>query len=322
MQIRHCAAASTHTQALGALVRNELNKEHIVQLDLTYVGAQVDEWWMRTSISGDVLAASMPSKIRSLIINTLQPAHLQIIRSVGSDSEHVSAVVIRHVFSIADRNLGLYVHEAISEIACIADIKYPYEDHKELYPKTSDTVTAEWGKGTGIIRPHSDDLYEMQTINAMCLTVCRDTTCTPTQLWLLKDIVNILSDDELGTLALARARFRSGTNVEGRLIEVCRPVLRIDSKEGVGLRLDFRIDGVTGPRMLFDAPEPQAVFDKLRHELQNITPISTHPATGSVCVVANHKALHGRAPLRADMLYEGEASRILFRSKGIKESYL
>jgi hypothetical protein len=182
-----------------------------------------------------------------------------------------------------------------------------------------DRVKTDWGRGLGIIRPHSDDLYENQSINAMCLTVCRDTSSTPTWLWMLKDVVAALSDDELGKFAMAEAIFISGANVEGRIIELVKPVLELSDTEGVNLRLDFRIDDDIGPRMRFSDHEIQNIFEKLRHRIASLKPLCTHPTTGSVTVLANLKVLHGRSALRPVMLYDGETSRILFRSKGIKQ---
>jgi hypothetical protein len=63
------------------------------------------------------------------------------------------------------------VHEVLSKMAGIIDIKYPYEEHKELFPKNSNHIASDWGKGYGLIRPHSDDLYEDRDINIMSLTV-------------------------------------------------------------------------------------------------------------------------------------------------------
>ena len=302
---------------VGAMVRADLAKEVVLRIDATYLSRVVDGWW--TERESRSPAPADLADLKLLISATLQPDHLRALQSVGCAATKISAVLLTHAFSVADKRLARLVHEAVTEIAGIVDIKYPYEDHKELFPKASDEVRSDWGKGLGVIRPHSDDLYEDQTINAMCLTVCKDTSSTPTHLWMLKDVVASLSDEELGVFALSEAIFLSGANVEGQVIEVRRPVLEISEGEGVGLRLDFRIDDVVGPRMRMASAEAQDVLDKMRERMTGLKPLCTHPTTGSVSVLANYKVLHGRSALRPVMLYDGEASRILFRSKGVKQ---
>lgn len=305
-----------HFEILGSIIRDELKKEKIIRLDLTYVGDQINKWWSFRN-SKDV-SVFTHSALKMLILETLKPEHLETIKGVGYAKTNISAVLMEHAFHIADKDLARLVHETMSEIAGIVDIKYPYEDHKELFPKNNDKVASDWGKGLGIIRPHSDDLYEDRAVNAMALTVCKDTSSTPTWFWMLQDIVACLTDEELGEFALAEAVFLSGTNVEGRVIEITKPVLRRDPEEGIGMRIDFRIDDAVGARMRFRDEHVQRIFDKMRHGLRNLKPVCTNPSTGSVSILSNYKVLHGRSALNPVMLYDGESSRILFRSKGAK----
>jgi hypothetical protein len=114
----------------------------------------------------------------------------------------------------------------------------------------------------------------------------------------------------------------SGKNVEGELIKVTKPVLRRDKEEGLGLRLDFRIDDSSGARMQFADDGIAKIFDKMRLSFQNLKPVSANPSPGSISILSNYKVLHGRSPLNTAMLSEGESSRILFRSKGMKQRYI
>lgn len=305
-----------HNEVMGSMIRWELEREKVLRLDMSYLGDRINQWWLGRK--ADEITPATIATLRVLIGDSLKKEHLECLRNVGDAKASISAVLLTHMFSFPSKQLALLVHEAISETVGIADIKYPYEDHKELFPKNSEQLASDWGRGLGVIRPHSDDLYEEQAINAMCLTVCKDTSSTPTWLWMLKDIVACLSDEELGYLAFSEATFLSGTNVEGKTIEVHRPVVRRDQNEGVGLRLDFRVDDKVGPRMRFADNRAEDILNKMRSSLKYLKPLCTHPATGSVSILANYKVLHGRSSLSPVMLYEGESSRILFRSKGTK----
>lgn len=305
-----------HLEVLGSLIRAELSQERVLRLDLSYLGMRVDEWWMMRDPS--LTEKALHSRLKLLVLEVLRPADIELVRNLGRKSHRVAALLMERAFSIPEKALARLFHEVFAEIAGITDIQYPYEDHKELFPKQVDgKAAADWGRGMGAIRPHSDDLYEERAINAMCLTVCRDTSSTPTWFWSISDVVSCLTDEELGVLSVSEAIYASGRNVEGLLMEAKKPVLRIDSEEGIGLRLDFRVDAV-GPRMRMVDRRGDRVLEKVRRHLGKIKPISSHPSTGSIGLLSNYKVLHGRSALNAALLTDGESSRILFRSKGIK----
>lgn len=299
---------------IGAMLRDELFRDTTKRLDLSYVGRAVDAWWRRRCKH----EASQFSEIYQLIESELKAEDLRLIRSVGNKEDRIAALFMDYVFGIPDRQLGLLVHEALARLAGIVDIPYPYEEHKELSPKNVGSEASDWGRGLGIIRPHSDDLYEDREVNTMSLTVCRDVSRTPTWFWLLKDVVNCLSDEELGKLSLAEAKYASGRNVNGCRIIARKPVLRRDPVEGLGLRIDFRIDEMNGPRMQLCDQTLQPLFERMRDNLRKLKPLASNPLTGSSAILSNFKILHGRAQLNQKMLFDGESSRILFRSKGFK----
>ena len=303
-------------EIIGVMLRNQFQKEQVKRIDLSYLGSTIDTWW--TQYSGRTTDFTASAELQTLVLKILSPEHLILIKSVGNDDSKISAVLSEYVFSLPDKNLARLVHEVFAKIGGIVDIKYPYEEHKELYPMNNDQVASDWGKGYGMIRPHSDDLYEDRDINAMSLTVFKDTSCTPTWFWPLNDVVSCLSNEELGYFALGEGTFFSGTNVEGKTIQNKKPLLRRDSVEGFGLRMDFRIDDAIGPRLRFSDSKLQEIFEKMRVGFRALKPISTNPSTGSVSILSNFKVLHGRSALNPVMLYEGETSRVLFRSKGIK----
>ncbi len=309
-----------HYEVLGGMLRDELIQEKTCRIDASYLGHVINQWWQNRSKWGANDIAK--SQLRLLILKTLQPDHLSALRSVGSIQTRLAAVFLERTFSLPSKELALLVHEVLSDIVGIIDLKYPYEDHKELFPQNSDTLASDWGRGLGVIRPHSDDLYESRAITIMSLTVYKDTSSTPTWFWFPYDLTSCLTDEELGYLALSHATFLSGANVKGKTISVVKPVLRRDSKEGIGLRLDFRIDDEVGERMRLTDPRAQQIFDKIRANLKSLRPICSNPSSGSFSVLANHKVLHGRSALDSACLTEGESSRILFRSKGIQEKGL
>ncbi|MES2770269.1 MAG: hypothetical protein V4596_14090 [Bdellovibrionota bacterium] len=308
--------AMNNYEIIGGILRREFQKEQIKRLNLSYLSSGIDQWWDE---GGSTLKSEVAlAKLYTLIIETLKSEDLEIIQSVGCDNKKISAVFMEYIFNIPSKELAQLVHEAMSKIGGIIDIKYPYEEHKELFPKQNDSLASDWGKGLGIIRPHSDDLYEPRDINIMSLTVCKDTSKTPTWFWQIKDVIASITNEELGVLALAEANFYSGTNVEGLTLENKKPILRQDKVEGLGLRLDFRVDDSIGPRMRFEDENIKNIITKIREGFKTIKPLSANPSTGSVSILSNFKVLHGRSSLNPMMLYEGESSRILYRSKGIK----
>jgi hypothetical protein len=307
----------TCTELLGSFLKREFESEQVRRIDFSYVGGHVNQWWLKSDKT--LLNELNHSSLKEIVLKNVRSEDLAVIKNIGRAHKNISAVLLEHVFSFQDKKLAKLVHEVMAEIAGITDIKYPYEDHKELFPKASDKLSADWGKGLGIIRPHSDDLYEGREINAMCLTVCKDISSTPTWFWMIKDLAACLTDEELGILAVSEATYFSGANVEGKIIEVRKPILRKDISEGFGLRLDFRIDDNVGPRMRPIDSKGQEIFQKLRTHLRYLKPLSSNPSTGSVSILANYKVLHGRSAMNPAMLYEGESSRILFRSKGMME---
>lgn len=308
--------SQNHLQLLGSIVRDELEKETLLRLDVSYLGDRINRWWLDRKDSP--ITECTHSSMVMLIKETMQPSHLEILKTIGSQKTRIAALLLKHAFTFINKDLAQLVHEAISEIAGIVDIKYPYEEHKELSPQINLPMTSDWGRGLGIIRPHSDDLYEEQSITMMCLTVCKDTSRTATWFWMLKDITRCLTDEELGYFALSEATFLSGKNVEGKRIKVTKNILRRDSEEGMGLRLDFRICETVGPRMKCCDKKAQLILNKMRLSLPHLKPHTTVPTEGSISVISNYKVLHGRPALNPVMLYDGTASRIIFRSKGTK----
>ncbi|WP_143531333.1 hypothetical protein [Rodentibacter rarus] len=224
--------------------------------------------------------------------------------------------------------MSLLVHESLSDIFNLMDIKYPYEDHKALFLKKSAHEISEWGNGSGDISLHSDDLYEDISSDYLSLTTCRDLSNTPTSYLQSKDILDLLTDNELDILLNIEANFISGKNVNGlklkkaRIVEPCK-------ERGFLSRLDFRIDNVNGQRMTIanDTPSKEEifVFEKLFEIAKNIKSHAIDNRLGTFLIIDNYKVLHARSSVKhypsSGYDHPKDAFRLLYRSKGPRKRF-
>jgi len=233
---------------------------------------------------------------------------------------------VKTVKTNIDNHLALIVHEALSDLFHLNDIKYPYEDHKELYVKPEGINYKSWGNGGGEILPHCDDLYEKTDAALLSLTVAKDETKTSTTFYQTKHIIKDLTDKEIEKLSRMKADFISGKNVIGIKYN-SRKVLDYDSKEDdVKIAMDFRIDRNTGQRMTTRLRSDSALLDKIGNAFDKYDHISSVPETGTFLIVANQKGLHSRDMLKLteehiERIKTGDvekAPRLLYRSKGPK----
>jgi hypothetical protein len=185
----------SHLEIIGSLLRKELQKHRVVRKDMSYLGLMIEDWWAQ--LSNKDCSNRNINQLRQFIEKNLLPQELVVIRSIGLETSGVVGVLYENLFNTEDRNLAFLVHEAMTHIAGVLDIQYPYEDHKEIFPKQDQGIVTDWDKGYGIIRPHSDGIYEGRDISGICLTVCKDISATPTWFWFQKDIVKELTDDDL-----------------------------------------------------------------------------------------------------------------------------
>ena len=228
------------------------------------------------------------------------------------------------LFTIENKELASIVHESLSNLFGLQDIKYPYEDHKMLYIKPEGLNYKEWGNGKGEITPHSDDLYEKIDTDLLALTVAIDKTKTPTQFFQAKDILSIINDQELQTLQQIEADFISGKNVSGLKTKTRKIVDYNSDDEETKIALDFRVDDQTGQRMITRLRSHRALLKKIEDGLTNCAHISSVPETGTFMIFANLKGLHARTGISLEESYvQGimidpvrYSPRTLFRSKG------
>ncbi|MHB2250286.1 hypothetical protein [Pseudomonas fitomaticsae] len=308
----------------ASLFRQELSKEKTISLDFGYLSGVIESWWEKNKEQN---LHTLKIQLTNLFLNYLHPEDTLYFDQVGTN-KGVAAVCIRNIFTIDCPALALTVHEALADLFHLTDIKYEYEDHKALYLKPSAEKYREWGNGYGDITPHSDDLYESLDVDFLALTVCRDTTHTPTAYYFPADLLLSLDDKEIQTLLGMQAIFVSGKNVSGSKERV-RNVVEYNELYGYRVALDFRIDIHSGERMrAFNGG--QEVLDKIRAALPTARCNVSTAQTGTFLIIANNKILHARPTLNisADEVRSQAATstltttpRLLFRSKGPRKQY-
>lgn len=304
--------------------RNKISQEKAITLDFGYLSGVIESWWRKNSAQEMHI---LKTQLVTLLLSYLRTEDTLYFDKVGL-TNGCAAVCIKNVFSFDSPKLALTVHEALADLFHLTDIQYDYEEHKALYLKPSAEKYREWGNGHGDITPHSDDLYESLNVDYLALTVCRDTTKTPTAYYFPSDLLCDLNDEEMHQLLTMQATFISGKNVCG-LKERVRHVVEYSELYGFQFSLDFRIDSENGERMRA-RDGGQHVLDKIRCGLPDAKHHVSTAETGTFLIVANHKILHARPMLNIKANEAREQAqhstltttpRLLFRSKGPRKQY-
>ncbi|WP_170178537.1 carbon starvation induced protein CsiD [Flammeovirga pectinis] len=248
----------------------------------------------------------------SVFLNEVLPSTiLSDLKKVGVG---VKSVTIHSLFSSKNPKVGLLIHEAISRFLCdLEDIKYPYEEHKFLYPKGDGVNVAEWGNGYGVISPHSDDLYETIDTDLLSLTVSKDETKSSTIIYDIDQVLNNFPADYLTDLLNMEFNYISGKNVNGRVITKKRTFREYKNNMSY-YNIDLRKEAELGNRMYPVDKGNNYLVDELRIALEKTAPLYSKGKTGTFIVISNREVLHGRGQLPK----EDNTERLLFRSKGSK----
>ncbi len=301
--------------------KKALGKEKIAVLNLDYISNEIENWW--SSFNQDkynLRLAKFP--LANLIISKIRPEHAIYLNTVGLNN--VAGVTINNLFKTDSEKLAYVVHETMSELFGLSDIKYPYEEHKKIYLKADGINYQDWGNGFGKISPHSDDLYEELDTELLSLTVCRDKTNTSTSLYLYKDIFSEFSDLEISQLFNITAKFISGKNVSAYKYRE-RKVIEYQKKIGFNIFFDFRVDTEIGCRMLPTCSIGLQLLKKAKETIHNCHNQETLSQTGTFTIISNLKALHAREEMHINKKIALEIAninnyaispRLLFRSKG------
>lgn len=315
----------TNPHISADLFREEIAKETTTNLNFDYLNGAIEAWWVKNQ---DLNIHELKIQLINIFSTYLRPEDSYYFDKVGRAHDGVAAVCIKNIFRLDSPRLALVVHEALADLFHLIDIKYDYEEHKALYLKPAAEKYREWGNGYGDITPHSDDLYENLNVDFLALTVCRDTTNTPTAYYFPTDLLCELNDEDIHTLLGMQAIFVSGKNVHGSK-ERIRNIVKYDDIYGYQFSLDFRIDPHSGERMRA-VNGGQHVLDKIRAMLPAARHSVSTAETGTFLIVANHKILHARPMLnmtedevrtQAITSTLSTTPRLLFRSKGPRKQY-
>ena len=313
----------SYLEKRASKIRRSVAKETVEIVDCSYIATTIDNWWREQKSKGTTTEVKI-GQISALLQTKLQNEHKILFTKVGRAGNYLSGVVMTGLFTIENKELASIVHESLSNLFGLQDIKYPYEDHKMLYIKPEGLNYKEWGNGKGEITPHSDDLYEKIDTDLLALTVAIDKTKTPTQFFQAKDILRIINDQELQTLQQIEADFISGKNVSGLKTKTRKIVDYNSDDDETKIALDFRVDKNTGQRMIARLRSHQALLKKIEDGLTNCAHISSVPETGTFMIFANLKGLHARTEINLEESHiQGIVTdpvkyspRTLFRSKG------
>jgi len=297
-----------------------INSEKVIYLNFNYLSHPIEQWWSALPRTTPLHLAKY--QLISLFLEHCRKKDVYYFDKLGT--LNISAICITHIFHQDCERLAFVVHEALSELFALNDIKYPYEEHKKLYLKPNGVNYKDWGNGYGEITPHSDDLYEEIDSDFLSLTVCRDQTNTPTVFYFPKDILKGFNDEELLRLFDMKVQFISGKNVNGLKYRE-RNIVEFNAQQGFKFYLDFRIDNETGERMRPLNEQDKKLINKMRKNLSSCPYKKSISETGTFIIVANHKVLHARSQMNLDLelakkissqKHQTSTPRLLYRSKG------
>lgn len=300
--------------------RSSIEQETLITLDFKYLSIDIEKWWKHLGPTTSLQLAKF--ELANLILTKADPKDRAYFDQLGLNN--VAAVTISNIFTTDCHRLARVVHETFSELFGLNDIKYPYEEHKNIYLKPGGENYRDWGNGLGEITPHADDLYEDLNTDFLSLTVCRDTTNTPTEIFFPKDILRQFTDAEIKRLFNLKVKFISGKNVSIQKSRI-RSIVEYHSNVGFKFYLDFRIDTDAGERMAAVNPNDKDLIEKMRSAITTCQKAKSISHTGTFTIVANFKVLHARAAMHinrdlaisiAKTKDYSFAPRLLFRNKG------
>jgi hypothetical protein len=313
-------------KVLARKIRQSAEKERLVKIDCGYIQDVIEDWW-QSNAGEEKDDETLKSELKELVNLNIDPRDKEFFSRIAEAGDDVAAICITGLFRTPDTRLGLIVHEGMSDLFRLNDIKYDYEDHKRLYVKPEGLTYKSWGNGRGEITPHCDDLYEKVDPTLLALTVARDETQTSTTFYQTKHVIKDLSDIEIEKLSRIEADFISGKNVKGGVRYNSRKVLEFnEEKSDVKIAMDFRIDDENGQRMITKLRSDTALLEKIGASFDQYDHISSVPETGTFLIVANRKGLHAREMLQLneeqiERIKTGDVElvpRLLYRSKGPK----
>lgn len=311
-----------HDFSMVEKLRKSAEKEKFLVLNCAYLSPFIENWWRNARFNDN--DTKNKEQLTKLLLEKFKNQELLHLNAVGVSGHHISAIFMEKLFTCDNPKLAYIVHETLSDLAKINDIKYPYEDHKKIFIKPEGIEEKEWGNGAGAISPHCDDLYEDSNVELLSLTTCRDKFKTPTLVFSASQIFKILSNDEMDRLTKILAVFKSGINVTEGIKEKKRPVLS-HTKNNFFMALDFRVDEKRGARMHIENESDLALVQKIKAQLIPDNAMKAASEIGNFVILANRKVLHAREATQAVKelcsLDLDTTPRLLFRSKGPRMTF-
>ncbi len=297
-------------------IREEAEKEKVVTLDCAYMKPFIEEWWAKSKHN---ISIETKEQLKNLLLEKFKNEEPFKLNKVGVKEHYISVIFMLGLFSKDDPDLAYLVHEALSDLAQIKDIKYPYEEHKKIFIQPEGFEINDWGKGAGAISPHCDDLYEETDTDLLSLTTCRDKLKVSTLLFMANQIFKNLTDSEIDRLTKMMPLFSSGKNVSDRVIEKKRSALTYKN-DSFFMALDYRMDGSNRDRMRVEDEQDLSVLRKIKTYLTSDSALKAESEVGNFVVLSNTKVLHAREAINAVKklcsLDLDITPRLLFRSKG------
>lgn len=298
-------------------IREEAGKEKVITLDCTYMKPIIEEWWNKSKHNAN--KSEVKEEFKNLLLNKFENDEQIKLSRVGVKEHYISVIFMLGLFSNDDPGLAYLVHEVLSDLAQVNDIKYLYEDHKKIFIKPEGFRIGDWGNGAGAINPHCDDLYEDIDTDLLSLTTCRDKLKVSTLLFMADKIFKNLSDSEMDRLTKIIPLFSSGKNVNNIVIEKKRPVLTCKNNNFF-MALDYRVDENRGDRMRVEDEQDLAILRKIKTHLTSDNALRAESEVGNFVILSNTKVLHAREAINAVKelcsLDLDTTPRLLFRSKG------
>ncbi|WP_330924335.1 hypothetical protein [Candidatus Sororendozoicomonas aggregata] len=235
----------------------------------SYVSSHIRDGFFDPLIIAVFLKESLPSEV------------VDSLYKVGTS---VKSVIIHGLFKSTDKKVCFLIHEAVSRyLSNLDDIRYPYENHKFIYPKDTGIGVSEWGNGYGDISPHSDDLYENIDTDLLSLTILKDKTSSSTKIYDIEAIIEKLPKDLKEKILDMKFSYLSGKNVNGRLLKRDRSLVEKKGNKNY-YNIDFRVESNIGERMFSDIPENKILLESLRLACKKVEPLSSYGKTGTFIV--------------------------------------
>ncbi len=114
----------THVEnILAQKIRKSAAQERLVQIDCAYVQDDVENWWSQNQET-EKDDESLKQELIELLETSLEEKDKDLFSKIARDGEFISSICLTGLFRTTDSRLGYIVHEAMSNLFDLNDIKY------------------------------------------------------------------------------------------------------------------------------------------------------------------------------------------------------